>query len=351
MKISCEAFGTTAEGENIDLYTLKSPAGDSVGIINFGATVQSFQVHDRQGQIADIVLGYDNVQGYENDPFYFGGIVGRFANRIAGGKFEIDGQVYNLAMNGGDHSLHGGIKGFNKVVWDAEPFEINGDVGVKMTYVSRDGEEGYPGELKTTVVYSFNEENELKILIEAQTDKETPVNLTNHSYFNLKGHGRGDVLDHQVKINSDYFTPYDSSMIVTGELTAVKDTPLDFNTITSIGERLQDDYPALKLGRGYDQNYAVRRMDESLIEVAQVYEPESGRFMDVFSTEPALQFYIGNFLDGIEGKDGEKYPVRSGLCLETQHFPDSPNKPNFPSTFLKPGQILKSQTVYRLSVK
>ena len=351
MKISCEAFGTTKDGKHVDLYTMKSPSGARVKITNFGATIQCIDIPDADGKFDDVVLGYDNVQGYENDPAYLGCVVGRFANRIAGGKFEIDGKVYQLAMNGGDHSLHGGNVGFNRVVWDSEPFEQNGEVGVKLEYVSPDGEEGYPGELHTTVIYTFNDDHELKIRYEARTNKETPVNLTNHSYFNLKGHGNGDILDHQLKIYSDYFTPYDESMIVTGELIKVVGTPLDFNELTRIGDRVEADYPALELGGGYDQNYAIRRMDESLIPVAEVLEPESRRHLKVFSTEPALQFYIGNFLDGFMGKGGKNYPFRSGLCLETQHFPDSPNKPNFPSTFLKPGKTLRSETVFKFSVK
>lgn len=351
MKISCEAFGLTKDGRPIDCYTMKSPSGAKVKVVNFGATVQAIEIPDKHGNNSDVVLGYDDVQGYEEDPSYFGSIVGRFANRIAGGSFKINGEEYKLAMNGGDHSLHGGSTGFNKVVWDAEAFENDGKVGVKLSYLSKDGEEGYPGNLKTTVKYTFNEDNELGISYEAETDKETPVNLTNHSYFNLKGHGKDNVLDHQVKINADFYTPYDSSMIVTGELLEVKGTPLDFNSFCSIGLRLNEDYPALKLGGGYDQNYAIRRMDESLISVAEVFEPESGRHLEVLTTEPALQFYIGNFLDGAEGKGKTKYNKRSGFCLETQHFPDSPNKPNFPSTFLKPGRKLSSETIYKFSVK
>jgi aldose 1-epimerase len=316
--------------------------------MTYGAIVVSLETPDRDGKFEDVTLGYDNLDGYIKENPYFGAIAGRYANRIAKGKFVLDGQEYNLAKNDGENSLHGGVKGFDKVVWSAEPFKNKESVGLKLSYTSKDGEEGYPGTLKCTVVYSLTEKNEFRIDYEAVTDKATPVNLTHHSYYNLTGNCKRDILDHKLMLNADYITPVDATLIPTGKLEAVKNTPMDFTTASAIGSRIDSDYGQLKFGRGYDHNWVLNRNGNGLSLAASLFDPQSGRAMDIYTTEPGIQFYSGNFLDGhIVGKGGKEYKLHYGLCLETQHFPDSPNKPQFPSTILQPGSKYVHTTVHK----
>jgi aldose 1-epimerase len=299
-----------------------------------------------------VVLGYPTLDGYLKPHPYFGAIVGRVGNRIAKGKFTLEGVTYKLATNDGENHLHGGIKGFDKVVWNAEPVREDSAVGVKFSYLSKDGEEGYPGNLSCAVTYWLTNNNELKIEYQATTDKATPVNLTHHSYFNLAGQGQGDILNHQLEILADRFTPVDKGLIPTGELRSVEGTPMDFRQPHTIGERINSDDEQLKFGLGYDHNWVLNKTSDSLALAARVYEPATGRVMEVRTTEPGLQFYCGNFLDGtLTGKEGRVYKHRYGFCLETQHFPDSPNQPKFPSTILRPGETYNTETVYRFSTK
>ncbi|HEX6504335.1 MAG TPA: aldose epimerase family protein [Terriglobales bacterium] len=346
-----ESYGKTAGGTPVDLYTLTNSHGIEVRVTNFGGIVTSLRVPDKNGKLADIVLGFDNLDGYlENKP-YFGAIIGRYANRIANGKFTLDGHEYTLAKNNGPNSLHGGLKGFNKVVWLAEPFRNQQGTGVNLSYTSKDGEEGYPGNLHVKVSYTLTDKNELIINYEATTDKATPLNLTQHTYFNLAGEGNGDVLGHEVQLNADRFTPVDNNLIPTGELRAVKGTPLDFTQPFAIGARINDPYEQLVIAHGYDHNFVVNRKDDSLEKAARVHEPKSGRVLEVYTTEPGIQLYSANFLDGtIVGKHGYAYKQREAFCLETQHFPDSPNHPSFPSTILRPGKAFHSRTVFKFSV-
>lgn len=337
------------DGRQVKLITLRNESGMEVAVTNYGAIVQRILVPDRDGQYADVTLGYDTLEGYLGDHPYFGAVVGRYANRIAGGKFSIGETEYILATNNGPNSLHGGNKGFDKVLWDV--LTENVASSVTMRYVSADGEEGYPGALTTTLTYTLTDESELRIDYSATSDKPTPVNLSNHSYFNLAGSGSGDILDHEVMIAADYFTPVDNSLIPLGTLRSVDGTPFDFRRPTVIGERIDASNPQLEYGMGYDHNWVLNReAGDDMVLAARVYEPESGRVMEVFTTEPGLQFYTGNFLDGsIAGKDGASYEHRNGFCMETQHYPDSPNHPNFPSTILAPGDVYQSTTVYRFS--
>lgn len=345
-----EKYGTTPDGQQVDLYTLTNSHGIEVQVINFGGIITSIRVPDRDGKVADIALGFDNLEGYlENKP-YFGAIIGRYANRIANGKFTLDGKEYVLAKNNGTNSLHGGIKGFNEVVWTAEPFHEPQGEGVKLTYLSKDGEEGYPGNLKVKVSYTLTDKNELIIDYEATTDKATPINLTNHSYFNLAGEGNGDVLAHQLQLNAESFTPIDKNLIPTGKIQPVKGTPLDFTQTTAIGARINDPYEQLVIAHGYDHNFVVNRKKDGLQFAARVHEPKSGRVLEVYTTQPGIQLYTGNFLDGtVVGKHGHAYKQREAFCLETQHYPDSPNHPGFPNTILRPGHAFHSQTVFKFS--
>ena len=307
------------------------------------------RVPDKSGNLGDIVLGHDTLDGYLVNPPYFGVIVGRYANRIANAAFTLDGAKYTLAKNDGPNSLHGGVIGFNKQIWEAKEFKNAKGVGVAFSYLSKDGEEGYPGNLKVKVSYTLTDENQLILDYEAATDKATPLNLSQHSYFNLAGEGSGDILGHHLMLNADRFTPVDKTLIPTGELRPVQGTPMDFTKPTAIGERINEDYEQLVVGRGYDHNWVINRKDDRLTLAARVHEPTSGRVLEVFTTEPGVQFYSGNFLDGtIAGKHGHVYKQRYGFCLETQHFPDSPNHPDFPSTILKPGQTFRSQTVFQV---
>jgi aldose 1-epimerase len=346
-KMDKRSFGRTRTGASADLFTLKNSNGVEVGITNYGAIVTSIKCPDRAGKLADVVLGFDSLEGYLGDNPYFGAIVGRYGNRIAKGRFTLNGKEYKLATNNGPNHLHGGITGFNRVVWQAEPA---GDFTLKLTYVSKDGEEGYPGTLTSTVDYTLTEGNELKISYLATTDKDTIFNLTNHSYFNLAGEGSGDILGHRIRIHADRFTPVDATLIPTGELRPVAGTPFDFRQPHVIGERIDAADEQIKFGGGYDHNFVLNGAAGTLRPAARVVEPMTGRVLEVSTTEPGVQFYTGNFLDGtIKGKSGKPYQRRSGFCLETQHFPDSPNQPQFPSTTLKPGQRYQSTTVYKFT--
>jgi len=347
-----ESFGTLPDGTSVDLYTITNAQGMEIRATNYGGIVVSLRVPDKKGNLDDIALGFDDLKGYLANTPYFGAIIGRYGNRIANGKFKLDGKEYTLSRNNGPNSIHGGLKGFNKVVWQGEPFQGPAGVGIILTYTSKDGEEGYPGNLKTKVTYTLTDKNEWIIDYEAVTDKATPVNLTEHTYFNLAGEGKGDVLGHILQLNSSRFTPVDQNLIPTGELRPVKSTPLDFTQPTAIGARIDADYEQLRLGRGYDHNFVIDRKDSDRVLAARVKEPTSGRVLEVYTTEPGVQLYTGNFLDGtITGKQGHVYKQRFGFCLETQHFPDSPNHPDFPTTILRPGQTYHSRTIYKMSAE
>jgi len=349
-EIKRQAFGVTASQERVDLYTLTNANGIEVRVMTYGGIVVSLRAPDRNGKLGDVVLGYENLDGYLKNNPYFGSIVGRYGNRIGNGRFSLDGKEYSLPRNNGDNTLHGGLKGFDKVVWKARELRSNDGVGLSLSYLSKDGEEGFPGNLAVTVVYILTNRNELRIEYSATTDKPTVVNLTHHSYFNLAG--EGSILNHELMIYADKFTPVDSGLIPTGELRSVKGTPMDFTAPAVIGSRIDQKDEQLTLGKGYDHNWVLNNRSGKLALAASAYEPNSGRLLEVYTTEPGLQFYSGNFLDGsITGKHGQVYKRRYGFCLETQHFPDSPNKPGFPSTALKPGQRYKSATIYRFSVK
>jgi len=352
MKIDKQAFGKTADGTAVDLYTLTNSHGVEAKIMTYGGVVTSLKVPDKNGKLGDVVLGYDHFDGYLKRGSYFGAIVGRYGNRIAKGRFTLNGVEYKLAVNNGENHLHGGLKGFDKVVWKAKAMKGRDGVGLELSYLSKDGEEGYPGNLNVTVIYTLTDNNELKIDYSATTDKDTVLNLTNHSYFNLADGGASKILGHEMMINADRFTPVDKGLIPTGELQRVKGTPLDFTQPTAIGARIDQSYEQLVLGGGYDHNYVLNSSDGSLALAARVYEPTTGRVMEVFTTQPGVQFYTGNFLDGtITGKGNKVYQKRSAFCLETQHFPDSPNKPEFPTAVLKPGEKYKQTTVYKFSAR
>jgi aldose 1-epimerase len=349
--IKKESFGKTPDAA-VDLYTITNASGVELRVTNYGGIIVSLRVPDKKGTLADLVFGYDNLDGYLTNPAYFGAVVGRYANRIANGKFTVDGVEYHLAKNNGPNSLHGGLKGFNEAVWHAEPSTNEQGSGLILTYTSKDGEEGYPGNLKTKVTYAVTDHNQLKIDYEATTDKATPVNLTCHSYFNLAGEGSGDILKHELTLNAYRFTPADQTQIPTGELRPVKGTPMDFTKSTPVGARISDSYDQLLIGHGYDHNFVLNRKGDDLQLAARVREPQSGRVLEVYTTEPGVQLYTGNFLDGtITGKHGHVYNKHAALCLETQHFPDSPNHANFPSTIVRPGQTYHSTTVYKFLVE
>jgi len=351
-RLHTQAFGSV-DGKKISLYTLANQHGMQAAVINYGATLVSLKTPDRRGKIDDIVLGYDDLPGYVADKFYFGSTIGRYANRIAHGKFTLDGTRYHLACNNGPNHLHGGPGGFHKVVWEANPLPVTSDsAGVQFSYLSPDGEEGYPGNLTVAVTYRVSDANELMIDYAASTDKDTIVNLTNHSYFNLAGQGRGDILRHQLTIHASTFTPVNDALIPTGELRTLAGTPLDFSHPTSIGARIDNNDEQLRIAGGYDHNFVIARSARGLAHAAHVSEPDSGRVMDVYTSEPGIQLYTGNFLDGsMNGKSGKNYPFRSGLTLETQHYPDSPNHPAFPRTALQRGHHLASQTVYGFTAR
>ena len=355
IQVRKEAFGKTGDGRPVDLYTLANSKGMEVRAMTYGGIIVSIRVPDKNGKIADVVLGHDDLDGYLVNPPYFGAIVGRYANRIANGTFTLDGVKYTLPKNDGPNTLHGGLIGFNKVIWQGEEFKNAKGAGVSFTYLSKDGEEGFPGNLKLKVTYTLTNENQLIVDYEATTDKATPLNISQHSYFDLAGEGSGDILGHELMLNADHFTPVDKLLIPTGEIRAVAGTPLDFTKSTAIGARIDQDYEQLVVGRGYDHNFVINRKGDdknSLTLAARAYEPNSGRVLEVSTTEPAVQFYSGNFLDGtITGKQGHVYKKRNGFCLETQHFPDSPNHPSFPSTIVQPGKAFHSQTIFKFSTQ
>jgi aldose 1-epimerase len=349
-KVSKADFGKMPDGAVVQIFTLTNEHGLEARISTYGGALVSLKTPDKGGQMADIVQGFDSLEGYldPKEP-YFGALIGRYGNRIGHAKFTLDGKVYNLPQNDGANTLHGGSKGFDKVVWTPRQLP---DGGLELTYISKDGDQGFPGTLKAVVAYHLTAANELKIDYTATTDKNTVVNLTNHSYWNLKGAGNGVILDHVLTLHASKFTPVDSGLIPTGELKPVAGTPFDFTKPTAIGARIEQTDEQLKLGGGYDHNFVLDRTGSGLSAVARVEEPTTGRVMEVESTEPAVQFYTGNFLDGtLKGKGGHTYPRRAALCLETQHYPDSPNQPSFPSTELKPGETYHTTTVYRFSVK
>lgn len=343
-------WGKLSDGTPLALYVLRNHQGMEVKISNYGGIITHWTAADRNGKQEDIVLGYDSVDGYLQETPYFGAIIGRYGNRIAKGKFKLNGKAYKLAVNNTGNHLHGGLKGFDKVVWQAEP--IDSAQSLRLTYLSKDGEEGYPGNLTVTVVYQLTDDNALHIRYEARTDQATVVNLTQHTYFNLTG-GKGDILSHEVMLNADRFLPVDKTLIPTGELRPVKGTVFDFSQPTTVGARINAKDQQIKFGGGYDHAWVLNRPTASgLQQAATVYEPTSGRTLEVMTTEPAIQFYSGNFLDGtITGKNGVVYQQRYGLCLETEHYPDSPNKPAFPTTVLEPGQVYKTETVYKFGVR
>lgn len=350
-QVSKQSFGT-ADGQNVDLYTLTNRNGVGAKIINYGGIVMSLKVPDRSGKFSDVVLGFNDLESYLKPHPSFGTAIGRFGNRIAKGRFTLNGVEYKLAVNNGENHLHGGIKGFDDVVWTASEYKSRLGPAVRLTYLSKDGEEGYPGNLNVTMIYTLTNRNELRIDYTATTDKDTVINLTHHSYFNLAGEGNGDILNHRLKLNADRFTPTDAGSIPTGELRSVRGTPFDFLALTSIGARINADHEQLKFGNGYDHNFVINGRMGTLRQAAVVSEPTTGRVMEVWTTEPGVQLYTGNFLDGsLVGKSGKPYPRRSGFCLETQHYPDSPNKPNFPTTTLKKGDIFRSTTIYRFSAR
>ena len=346
-----ELFGTLQNRENIYSYTLTNKSGMSATIINYGATVVKLKVPDKNGNIEDVILGYDSLSGYVNGASYFGGIVGRYGNRIAKGKFTLDGKEYQLPTNNGQNSLHGGTIGFNKRVWQAK--ELEGEnPALQLTYVSPDGEEGYPGTLTLTVTYTLTDKNGLEINYKATTDKPTILNPTNHCYFNLSGDPNNTILNEVLMINADKFTPVDSTLIPTGQLEDVANTPMDFRKPTEIGERINDDFQQLKYAGGYDHNWVLNNYNGSVREGVTAYDSTSGIFMEVLTDQPGVQFYTGNFLDGKDrGKDGIYYKFRTGFCLECQHFPDSPNQKDFPSVVLRPGETYTQTTIYEFSVK
>jgi aldose 1-epimerase len=350
-KMTQQEFGKTADGRAASLYTLTNKHGVQVAITNFGGTVVSIKIPDRQGNFVDVTHGYDDVGGYAGGKAYFGATVGRYGNRIAHGEFAIDGVKYTLAKNDGDNTLHGGIIGFNKVFWDAKDVTGSGPASLQLDYLSKDGEEGFPGNLRVRVVFTLTDANELKIVYSATTDKKTVLNLTNHTYFNLAG--SGTILDEELTLAADKFTPVDKGLIPTGELRPVAGTAFDFHKPTAIGSRIGNDEEQLKFGHGYDHNWVLDSPGSGKPTLAAtVVDPKSGRKLEVWTTEPGIQFYTGNFLDGsIHGKGGTPYVLRSALCLETQHFPDSPNHPSFPTTELLPGAKFTSETIFKFSTQ
>jgi aldose 1-epimerase len=354
MGIEKTGFGTTKEGEAVELYTLTNDNRMEVKIITYGGILVSIKAPDKNGQLADVVLGFDNLKDYEEKSPYFGCITGRYANRIAEGKFTLDGVVYDqLAINNGPNHLHGGLKGFDKVVWKARTGQSANGPALKLQYQSEDMEEGYPGNLDVTVTYMLTNDNALKIDYEAKTDKPTLCNLTNHTYFNLAEHGIQSHYEHQMMINADAFTPIaDEGAIPTGEIRPVKGSPMDFTSLTPVGLHINDNDEQLKFGSGYDHNWVLNKEKEGELSLAaRTVEPTTGRVLETYTTEPGVQFYSGNYLDGVTGKGGKTYPKRCAFCLETQHFPDSPNHPEFPSTVLRPGEKYQSTTIFKFSVK
>lgn len=348
LRVVEKSFGRMPDGRQVTLFELTNASGLSAEVIDYGAILVSLHAPDKDGIFADIALGFDDLDSYLKRNPMFGATVGRYTNRIANARFTLDGVEHKLTANAGKNHIHGGAnKRFDKVLWKGNSFRASEEVGVRFTYLSKDGDEGFPGNLNCTVTYTLTNDNELKISYEATTDKPTIVNLTNHSYFNLAGAGNGDVLDHQITINADYYTPADRALIPTGDIHSVKDTALDFTESEAIGARIGQ----LTQTRGYDHNYVLKNSSGSLVLAARVREPASGRVMEVYTTEPGMQFYTANGMRGVKGKGGKVYNNHYGFCLETQHFPDSPNKPHFPSVVLRPGQNYKTVTVFKLSAR
>lgn len=345
------SFGKTAEGLAVDIFTLTNSKGVETKITNYGGRIVSLKVPDKNGKSEDVVLGYENLDGYLNDKSAFGGIIGRFANRIAGGRFSLGGREFLLAKNNGENHLHGGIKGFDAKVWKAKSSAGKSGAKLELNYKSPDGEENYPGNLTLKVIYTLTEAGEIKIEYFASTDQDTVINLTNHAYFNLAGAGSGTILEHILQINADKFTPTDAGAIPTGEMQTVENTPFDFLKPFVVGDRINAENEQIKFGNGYDHNFVLNKKTNELTLAATAFEPKSGRVLEVLTTEPGIQFYTGNYLDNVKGKNGKIYNKREGFCLETQHFPDSPNKPNFPTTVLKKGEKFASITVYKFSVR
>ncbi len=345
-------FGKTADGRDADIFTLTNANGTEVRLTNYGGYLVSIKTKDKAGKFDDVLLGSDKLEGYTGPNPSLGCLVGRYANRIGKGEFTLNGKTYKLFINNGPNSLHGGKEGFNRKLWTAKEVKKDGAVGVELSYLSKDGEENYPGNLNVTVTYWLNNEDEVVMDYAATTDKDTVVNLTNHAYFNLAGQGNGDILKHEAMINATQFTPVDSTLIPTGELKSLAGSPLDFSKPTAFGARIDDEKDQqMVFGKGYDHNYVINKPPGEMGKAARVVEPTSGRMLEVLTTEPGVQLYTGNFLDGkYVGKGGKTYPRRSGFCLETQHFPDSPNHLTFPTTTLKAGESFKSKTIYKFSV-
>lgn len=345
-------FGEMPDGTKVKKFTLKNEAGMEVDVITYGGIITRWTAPDKNGLYDDVVLGFDNLEQYLEGSPYFGALIGRYGNRIAKGEFSLDGKTYSLATNDGDNHLHGGDKGFDKVIWNGKAKNTAKGSVLELTYTSQDGEEGYPGKLDVKVTYTLSDKNELDIQYEAVTDKPTVVNLTQHSYFNLSGQLSKPVLDHEIYLNADTYLPVDGGLIPTGEFREVAGTPFDFKVSKLIGKEIESDNEQLKLGKGYDHCWVLNKGEEDFRMVASAYHGETGRFMEVYTNEPGMQFYSGNFLDGtLTAKGGGAYVKRSGFCLETQHFPDSPNQPNFPSVTLNPGEIYSSRTMFKLSTK
>lgn len=350
--VTHDVFGIMPDGDTVVRYTLTNDNGMQIRILNYGGIIQSLMVPDKNGKMGDVVLGFDSLQQYIKESPYFGALIGRFGNRIAHGTFTLNDSVYHLYLNDGPNSLHGGKSGFDKKIWDVRPFTTDSTEGLKLHYLSPDGEEGYPGNLNVNVTYTLNNDNALRIDYEATTDKPTIINLTNHAYYNLDG-GKGKVLNEKLMINADKFVPVDSTSIPTGQLLPVAGTPMDFRTPTAVGAHIHDDYKQLKLVHGgYDHCWVLNTDGDLSKLAASVYDQQNGRFMQVYTTEPGIQFYSGNFLDStLHGKYGNVYPKHSCIVLETEHYPDSPNQPTFPSTVLNPGDTFHSSSIYRFSVK
>ena len=350
--VSKSVYGRTADGKVVDAYTMRNAHGIEVRALTYGGTITNFRAPDRNGHFDDIVLGFDSLPAYEKGSSYFGALIGRYGNRIGGARFALDGATYTLAANNGPNNLHSGIKAFDKQVWGAEPFRTDTSVGVAFTYTSPNGEEGFPGTLHTRVTYTLTDRDDFRVDYQATTDKATPVNLTQHTYWNLGGDGSHDILGHLLTLNADAMTPVDSGLIPTGAVTPVAGTPFDFRTATAIGARIDANDAQMKYGHGYDHNYVINRGGNAgLVHAAHVVDPASGRTLDISTTEPGIQFYTGNYLDGAPGKAGRLYRQHYGFALETQHYPDSPNKPNFPSTILRPGETYRTTTVFHVGVE
>jgi aldose 1-epimerase len=350
LSVTATPFGKLPDGSPVTAYTLTNRHGMQVKVLDFGAIISELHVPDRDGKVADVVLGFDHIEPYLANSAFLGAVIGRFGNRIARGQFSLDGKDYQLAINNAPNHLHGGEQGFHQVLWQAAPFETDKTVGLTLTRSSPDGEDGYPGKLDVTLVYELNNDNALTLRYHAVTDQATPVNLTNHSYFNLAG--QGDMLAHEIVIHADRYTPVDAGSIPTGELADVAGTPFDLRTPTAIGAGIAADHPQIAIGRGYDHNFVLNKQaGQALNLAATVREPQSGRVMQVYTEEPGVQFYSGNFLDGSQPGKGRAHGRRSAFCLETQHFPDSPNHPHFPDSILRPGQVYQTETVYRFSAE